>query len=131
MRKKILVVEDQMESLKTAFDLANLRKFNGDLQIISVLRSQDIVYTSLMKEYDLIFNDITLASRSQLNGYGIIMKIMDSNYFLIDRIVILSVNTKIKDGLKQYVLPESIEVILKPVTFRQLEEILSKYISTN
>lgn len=120
-----------MESLKTAFDLANLRKFNGDLKIISVPRSQDIVYTSLMEDYDLIFIDITLASRSQLNGYGIIKKIMDSNYFPIDRIVILSGNTKIKDGLTQYGLPESIEVILKPVTFRQLEEILSKYISTN
>ncbi len=129
MKNRILVVEDQMDSLRSAFMLANARKFEGELRIVSVPRSQDIVYDKLRDDYDLIFIDITLARHSQKNGFGVIRDILSNDYFPKDQIIILSANTQIKDGLRRNNLPEDLAIMHKPVIFLDLEKKLEEYLS--
>lgn len=126
--KKILVIEDQYGSMKMAFELANFRKYDGKLEIKTVPRSQDVDYSGL-EEYGVIFVDLTLARLSEMNGYGVIKKILDENLYPKERLVIMSVNEYAKEGLQQNGLPTDIETIVKPVTFKFLEEFLPRYIS--
>ena len=128
MKNRILVVEDQMDSLRSAFRIANVRKFGDNLSIVSVPRSQDIIYDKLRDDYDLVFIDITLAKQSQKNGFGVIRDILNNDYFPKDKIIILSANTQIKDGLRKSNLPEDIAIMHKPVLFVDLEKKLEQYL---
>ncbi|MDE5856010.1 MAG: hypothetical protein K2H06_03085 [Anaeroplasmataceae bacterium] len=95
---------------------------------MSVPRSQDIIYDKLRDDYDLVFIDITLAKQSQKNGFGVIRDILNNDYFPKDKIIILSANTQIKDGLRKSNLPEDIAIMHKPVLFVDLEKKLEQYL---
>ncbi|MBD5349225.1 MAG: hypothetical protein HDR84_08310 [Bacteroides sp.] len=129
MSKKILLVEDKMSSLNTPFKLANLRKFQGSLVIRSVPRSQDVNYDTLKDDYDLVFVDITLAERSQKNGYGVLKDILAHDYFPKNKLIVLTGNMEIEESLKQNGLPLDLEILRKPVSFPQLEKILINHLS--
>ncbi|MBD5280112.1 MAG: hypothetical protein HDS35_06160 [Bacteroides sp.] len=129
MKNRILVVEDQMDSLRSAFLIANARKFNNELKIVSVPRSQDIAYGELRQNYDVIFIDITLAKKSEKNGFGVIRDILSHDYFPKDKLVILSASNQIKDGLQKNNLPSDIAIMHKPVLFLDLEKKLQEVLS--
>ncbi len=126
---KILIIEDQRESIESAFAFANAIGFQDRLDFTYVPRSQDIDFENLSNTYDLIFVDITLAERSQMNGFGIIRHILEHDHFPQERIVILTGNSKIAEGLRQNGIPENIETVYKPVTFRQLIPIIQRLLS--
>lgn len=127
MEKRILIIEDQKDSIESAFDFANEIGFNGELKFDYKPRSQDINYERL-SDFDLLFVDITLANKSQMNGFGIIKHIIDNTDYPLDRIVILTGNSLIKEGLKQNDIPENIEIVYKPVTFKQLIPVFQKFL---
>ncbi|MDE6005953.1 MAG: hypothetical protein K2G67_00125 [Muribaculaceae bacterium] len=128
MSKKILVIEDEMQSLKSAFEIANFRKYGNELVIKNVPRSQDVQLESLKEEYALIFVDITLANNTEKNGYGVLQDIINGNYFPKNKLIVMTGNSQIAEGLKQNGLPKNLEILMKPFTFIQLEHTLAKHI---
>ncbi|MBD5194761.1 MAG: hypothetical protein HDS84_04780 [Bacteroidales bacterium] len=128
MNKRILVIEDEVNTVKNAFKLANIRKYGGGLEIKYESRSQDINYPSLRQDFDLVFVDITLANRSLKNGYGVIKDMLANNLFPKDKIIVLTGNREILEGLKQNGLPEDLEVLPKPLSFLPLEKLLVSYL---
>ena len=72
--KKILVIEDEYLEVQVAFEFVKDMCMNGDLDITQVGKSQNVDFTQL-PNYDYIFLDITLAKKSQMDGYGILQKI--------------------------------------------------------
>lgn len=128
MSKKILVIEDEMQSVKSAFEFANFRKYNNELEIDNIARSQDVELEGLKDEYSLVFVDITLANNTQKNGYGVLQDILNGNYFPKNKIIVMTGNSQIADGLRQNGLPKDLEVLKKPFTFIQLEKLLGKHI---
>ena len=127
-KRKILIIDDEKESIRPAFDLANALNFNDELEFTFVPRSQDIDYGSLREEFDLIIVDITLAKRSEFDGYGIIKKFVAGDYYPVDRTIILTGNSQVKSELERLGLPTEIEIVTKPVTFNDITTTLRKYL---
>ena len=69
MENQILIIENEYYSVKMAFEAANLLAFRNELIYHNISKAQDIKYERLM-EYSLIFIDISLAQKSDLDGYG-------------------------------------------------------------
>lgn len=118
-RKRILVVEDQKDSIGLAFEIMNKLYFGGTLEIEFVPRSQDIAYDRL-EEYAMIFVDITLADKSEKNGFGIIRHILDNNLYPEEKILILTGNSRVNDGIIENNIPDAIKVVYKPASFSDL-----------
>lgn len=127
MEKKILVIEDQKDSIQSAFDFANMIRFSGELKFDYISKSQNIPYAELRDKYQMIFVDITLADKSQKNGYGIIMDILHNDWFDKNNIIVLTGNSQVREGLEQNGITESFEVVFKPTTFQKLIPIIEKY----
>lgn len=75
--KKVLVIEDEFMEVQVAFEYVNDMYLNGDLEITSVIKSQEVDFSKL-SDFDYIFLDITLAKKSQMDGYGILKKMKRS-----------------------------------------------------
>lgn len=127
--KKILIIEDQADSLRSAFDIANALDFNGSLQFEYLPKSQDVNYNTLKDEYELIFVDITLAIKSEMNGFGIIKKIVDENLFDQSKLFILTGNSQVEEGLEDNGISVPIPIITKPVTFKTIGAKLKKILN--
>lgn len=97
--KKVLVIEDEFREVQVAFEYVNDLCLNSELEIINVAKSQDVDFTKI-SEYDYVFLDITLAKKSQMDGYGILKKIEREN-IPIQKLVIMTGNGKISDVLKK------------------------------
>ena len=69
--KKVLVIEDEFMEVQVAFEYVNDMYLNGDLEITSVIKSQEVDFSKL-SDFDYIFLDITLAKKSHMDGYGIL-----------------------------------------------------------
>ncbi|SHJ20867.1 response regulator [Flavobacterium terrae] len=115
---KILIFENEFFKVENAFNYVNERYFNGNLEFTILPKSQDLVNLSDMSKYDYIFLDISLAKKSDLDGFGILKKIEEEN-ISIKKLTILTGNGDIKNKLRELGLKDY-PVLLKPVVFSQL-----------
>lgn len=129
MKKKILIFEDEWNTIRGSFELANIYAFEENLQFIVKPRSQDINFCSWKVEYDAVFVDITLAKNTQLDGFNIIRKIINECLFDTSKVVILTGNSKVEEKLKEMDINNSeITIMYKPIDFDTLSKTLSKII---
>ena len=78
-KKKILIIEDEWNTIKGSFELANIFAFNNELIFENKIKSQDVDYNSFKTSYCAIFIDITLAKNSKWDGFNIIKKMFKVN----------------------------------------------------
>lgn len=124
-RKKILVFEDDWNTIKGSFELANTFAFDDQLEIRQVAKSQDIPFVGWRDEYSAVFVDITLAKRTQMDGFSIVKKIQDQDIFDLSKVVVLTGNGSVKEKLDILgVDTNSVKVIYKPVSFDELADVL-------
>ena len=88
--KKVLIIEDEYMEVQVAFEYVNSICMNSELQITNVTKSQEVDFSKL-SEYDYVFLDITLAKKSQMDGYGILKKI-EKEKIPIQKLVIMTGN---------------------------------------
>lgn len=124
--KKILIIDDEQASISPAFNLANALYFQNELEFVYKPRSQDVNYERLKDEFSIVIVDITLAARSEMDGYGVLNKIISNGLFPLSRLFILTGNSQIKSELEKRGINTSIKVVQKPVTFSELQPILSE-----
>lgn len=122
--KKVLVIEDEFREVQVAFEYVNDLCLNSELEIINVAKSQDVDFTKI-SEYDYIFLDITLAKKSQMDGYGILKKIEREN-IPIQKLVIMTGNGKISDVLKERGITNDYPKLIKPLDYQELKSIFSE-----
>lgn len=130
-RIKILVFEDEWQTIRGSFDLANQFAFEGKLQFFTKSRSQDIEFNSWENSYDAVFVDITLAKNSILDGFSIIKEIIDKELIDLSKVVVLTGNSKVVEKLKEMgVNTKNVNILYKPIAFNilatQLKNILKK-----
>ena len=126
MENQILIIENEYYSVKMAFEAANLLAFRNELIYHNISKAQDIKYERLM-EYSLIFIDISLAQKSDLDGSGIIESFKTYNIELLKRVVIITGNNKIKDEMKKRELDcFGIDIIMKPIGFQEIIDVINK-----
>ena len=122
--KKVLVIEDEFREVQVAFEYVNDLCLNSELEIINVVKSQDVDFTKI-SEYDYVFLDITLAKKSQMDGYGILKKIEREN-IPIQKLVIMTGNGKISDVLKERGITNDYPKLIKPLDYHELKSIFTE-----
>ena len=122
--KKVLVIEDEFREVQVAFEYVNDLCLNSELEIINVAKSQDVDFTKI-SEYDYVFLDITLAKKSQKDGYGILKKIEREN-IPIQKLVIMTGNGKISDVLKERGITNDYPKLIKPLDYQELKSIFTE-----
>lgn len=122
--KKVLVIEDEFREVQVAFEYVNDLCLNSVLEIINVAKSQDVDFTKI-SEYDYVFLDITLAKKSQMDGYGILKKIEREN-IPIRKLVIMTGNGKISDVLKERGITNDYPKLIKPLDYQELKSIFTE-----
>ncbi len=126
MKKKIAIFENEYTSVKGAFDTANLIKFDNSLELI-IFPSSQVADLNKISEYAAIFIDIDLSSKSELDGFGLIEKIVKIKKEIVKKIIILTGNNKIKEILiKRNLYSPPIEIIIKPTDYREISKYLRK-----
>ncbi len=117
---KIAIFENEYDSVKGAFDTANLMEFNNELKFESFTSSQNANFSKI-KNYSVIFVDIDLSQKSDLDGFGVIQKIRSINDYYTKRIVILTGNNKIKSTMmERNVFDKRIQIIIKPTDYEEI-----------
>lgn len=119
--KKVLIIEDEYSEVQTAFEYVNDIYLSNELDMKNLTKSQDVDFSKLC-DYDYIFLDITLAKKSQKDGYGILKKIEEEN-IQIGRLIIMTGNNKISETLKGRGIMNTYPIITKPIDFQELKNV--------
>lgn len=119
--KKVLIIEDEYSEVQTAFEYVNDIYLSNDLDLKNLTKSQDVDFSKL-SDYDYIFLDITLAKKSQKDGYGILKKIEDEN-IQTGKLIIMTGNNKISETLKDRGIENAYPIITKPIGFQELKNV--------
>lgn len=124
---RILVIEDMVETISGAFELAALSEFNENMKFDFKRTSQDVDYENI-NEYALVFVDIELAKGSKEDGFAVIRRLLNSGLYPLERTLILTGNTVIEEKLKENNINPDIEVVKKPVNYEDIEKVLKRKI---
>lgn len=119
--KKVLIIEDEYSEVQTAFEYVNDIYLSNELDLKNLTKSQEINFSKLC-DYDYIFLDITLAKKSQKDGYGILKKIEDEN-IQTGKLIIMTGNNKISETLKDRGITKTYPIITKPIDFQELKNV--------
>ena len=93
MNNNILIIENEYSSVKIAFDTANTLCFDDKLHFKNISKAQQLTGLDI-NSYSVIFVDISLATNSTLDGFGIIEQFRLHHPNLMNRIVIITGNNK-------------------------------------
>ena len=124
---KIQIFEDDWATIKGSFELANIFAFENKLKFIVRAKSQDAAFSSWRDKYDAVFIDITLAKNTKLDGYNILKEIKEKDLFDLNKIAILTGNSKVIENLNEIgINPNSVKIIYKPSDFENLSKEIKK-----
>lgn len=117
---KIAVFENEYQSVSGAFNAANFLNFEDTLNIQVFPSSQTAILTEVVK-FDVIFIDIDLSSKSELDGYSLIQQLQKLNENINKKIVILTGNNKIIESLNlRKIKSTNISIIIKPTDYEEI-----------
>lgn len=71
---KLLIFENEFVYVESAFNYINELHFNKELIFEVYASSQDFKNFNGINNFDLVFIDISLAKKSDLDGYGLLKK---------------------------------------------------------
>lgn len=127
---KILIIENEYASIKPVFDAAETIVLHEEIERKICQKSQDIPWT-ILSTYDALFIDISLAPRSELDGYGIIDNLIQKYPMVIPKTAIITGNDRIKDMLKERGIDEDqIAIFTKPLRYKDIANYI-KYNNEN
>lgn len=124
---KILIVEDFVSTVKGAFELAALYKYDENMTFSVVSRSQDIDFEHI-RDYGLVFVDIELGKASNEDGFAVIRKLLNSGVMPLNRVLILTGNTVIEEKLNAENIDPKIEIVKKPADYNDITEVLLRHV---
>lgn len=124
---KILVIEDMVDTIRGAFELAAISEFNENMTFVFKTRSQDVNYGTI-NEYALVFVDIELAKGSKEDGFAVLRKLLNSGVYPLERTFILTGNTVVEEKLVENNINPKIEVVKKPINYEDISTVLKKKI---
>jgi DNA-binding LytR/AlgR family response regulator len=123
---KIAVFENEYQSVSGAFSAASLLNFDNTLNIEVFPSSQSATLTEIVR-YDVIFIDIDLSSKSDLDGYSLIQQLQNLDDNINKKIVILTGNNKIIESLNlRKINSINISIIIKPTDYEEITKVIIK-----
>lgn len=128
--KKILIFEDQWDTIRGSFELANLYAFNNELVFRSVTKSQDVSFSNWSDLYSAVFVDITLAKKTERDGFNIVKEIKEKRLIDLDKVVVLTGNGKVVEKLIELGFKkDEVKVMYKPVAFDEVACVLKEILN--
>jgi DNA-binding NtrC family response regulator len=125
----ICIFEDQYENIQPLFNWVSKGSFSGKLKITNYVKTEVWTnYLDITSKFDVIFVDIELANKSADDGIGVIKKLILSDENVIQKIIIITGHSGIKELIAQSGIPTTIEIIEKPITKEQLLNVLKRII---
>lgn len=121
---RIAIFENEKSMVEGAFEAMNLAFFSNSLVFKFFSNSQDGKPYSDLKVYDIIFIDIQLTAKSEVDGFNLIKILLP--IVGKDKLAIITGFSKNEGILEELGLP-SIPIIIKPVDFIKL----NKFIKAN
>lgn len=126
--KKIAIFENEYESVRFAFETANLVNFNNELKLNNYPSSQSVDLKEILGN-TAIFIDIDLSINSQYDGYTLISKLTQLNQNIAKKIVILTGNNKIQQSLTQLgIISPYLQILIKPTNYIDISNAINKVI---
>lgn len=120
----IAVFENEYQSVSGAFNAASLLNFDNALNIQVFPSSQSATLTEITG-YDVIFIDIDLSSKSDLDGYSLIQQLQKLEHKINNKIVILTGNNKIIESLNlRKINSTNISIIIKPTDYEEITNVI-------
>lgn len=127
---KIAVFENEYQSVSGAFNAANFLNFENSLDIHVFPSSQSTMLPEIVN-FDVIFIDIDLSSKSELDGYSLIQQLQKLEDKINKKIVILTGNNKIIESLNLRKLNSTdISIIIKPTDYEEIAKVITKVKNT-
>jgi len=119
---KVLVLEDDFQMLKGAFDYLSLKYYGGELIVENYSKTQDFLDIKNADSYDKIFVDISLHRKSEQDGYSFInsLKPMLRN---LQKVVIITGSDRVANKLTEQGITD-IKILKKPITFVDLKTVM-------
>lgn len=117
---EIAIFENEYESVRIAFETANFIYFDNKIEFVIFPSSQSSNVADFSK-FKVIFIDIDLSSKSNLDGYALIEKIVGIEASLKRRIIILTGNNKINESLISRGL-NNLKIIIKPTDYEEISK---------
>lgn len=124
---KIAVFENELPQVQGSFDSVNAIYYGGRIDYTFFLSSQDCTPLNQLLDFDLIFVDLDLSVKSEMDGYSLIEEILQINGKA--PIVILTGSSDVEEKLKSRNLSH-IEILQKPISFEDLRSFISKYLAS-
>ena len=124
---KILVIEDMVETIRGAFELAAISEFNENMTFVFKRTSQEVDYERI-NDYVLVFVDIELAKGSKEDGFAVLRRLLNSGLYPLERTLILTGNTVIEEKLLENNINPKIEVVKKPINYEDIAKVLKRKI---
>lgn len=118
----IAIFENEYESVKVSFEAANLIYFDNKIEF-TVYPSSQSADLSKINDYDVVFIDIDLSSKSDLDGYSLIEKISNTYPDVEKRMVVLTGNNKIVESLNlRGLYIKDLQIIIKPTDYEEVSK---------
>ena len=121
---KITIFENEKSMVEGAFDAMNLAYFNNSVNFQYFSTSQDALPYNLLADSDIIFVDIQLTAKSELDGFNLIKALIP--VIGKEKLAIITGYSKNAEILKELGLPE-IPIITKPVDYIRLHEFVKEH----
>lgn len=123
---KIIIFENEINTVKKAFNRVNQIYFNSEIKYIWKTKSQEFNPTIDLENTDLIFMDLDLSVNSDKDGYNLIEELINLHNF--KSIVIITGHDYVQEELKKRNLL-TIKVIEKPIFLDDLKKVISKFLT--
>ena len=126
--KKILIVENEFSSIKAPI-LVLVSKYKQENEILkyqSYVKSQDMDWGNI-ESYDALFIDLSLAAKSEMDGYSILKKIKSEYPELTKRTAIITGNGLVEESLiEKGIGKEAFKVFTKPLKYMELKNFIDR-----
>lgn len=121
---KILIIENEYDSILPVFNAVERLVLKQKIEKVHIDKSQNIPWNNL-SSFDAIFIDLSLATKSLLDGYGIIEKIKKQSPEVLNKIAIITGNDMVQENLKERGLSEcNIQIFEKPLHYKEIADFI-------
>jgi DNA-binding response OmpR family regulator len=120
----VAIVENEKREVEGSLEYLNFKYFQNAIEYQYFETSQDFLKSDV-NGFSLIIIDIHLTKKSDLDGFGLIQRLIDSTPAIKDKLVILTGYYKVEEKLKEYNLP-ILPIVVKPTDFKELYKLFGE-----
>lgn len=126
---KVLIIENEYASILPVFNAVEKLVLKQELEKVHIDKSQNIPWTELTS-FNAIFIDLSLATKSLQDGYGIIERLKEQAPEILRKVAIITGNDMVQNNLKERGLSEcNIQVFEKPLRYKEIAAFINKEVS--